>query len=70
MFSAQIQKHSPSILTPIIDLCTYSQNAEYTTILEKNIKLPKSLTEILNNHPYSIANIIQFITTSNLHTKI
>jgi ribonuclease HI len=36
----------------------------------KNIKLPESLAEILNNHPQSIANIIQFITISNLYTKI
>jgi hypothetical protein len=32
--------------------------------------IPESLAEILNNHPKSIANIIQFIKTAKIQTKI
>jgi len=38
--------------------------------IQSSLNLPESLAEILQNHPKAIADIILFITTANLQSKI
>jgi len=51
-------------ISHIITECRKYQN------LQTKLNLPESLPEILINYPQSISNIIQFITITNLKTKI